>query len=208
MLAIDSSHRVLEIGCGLGRIAYQLQQRYQAELWGCDISVPAINEAQKLLPDLKEQLFVSPAERLACQSQFFDRAFYWGVFEMVEQKQALVELSRVLKVGGKALLCSVKNPDYHPDDEDSYLAHRAYIEKSFPLHYSNIAEFELLLDYLGFGIVERLVFERKSDVVKEQFSQTTAPAQFSDAYYIIEKRQRTPLDQFTPAKPDQIAVKG
>lgn len=195
---------VLEVGCGIGRVMQLIEGVWGAIPSGCDVSEPAIAEAKLLLPEYASRLFVSSAERIPTLDQF-DNVIFWGVFEMTEQRLSLVEVSRLLKIGGTAMLCSVKSSRYRIDDEDSKAAHRAYIEKQFPITYTDIAEFETLLQFLGFTVTKRLVFHLKSDIAAHRFSVLNGsqppPEACSDIYYVVEKQKRTPLDnqiQFTP----------
>jgi ubiquinone/menaquinone biosynthesis C-methylase UbiE len=197
--------RVLEVGCGIGRIMQLMEGVWGVVAHGCDVSAPAIAEAKRLLPDYEKRLFVSGAEQIPIADQF-DNFLFWGVFEMTEQRLALVEASRLLKIGGTAMLCAVKPTGYLANDVDSKAAHRAYIEKNIPITYTDIAKFEALLSFLGFGIVKRLVFSLKSDVAAHKYAVVAGtsppPERCSDIYYIVEKKTRTPLDdavQFTPA---------
>jgi ubiquinone/menaquinone biosynthesis C-methylase UbiE len=176
------------------------------EAHGCDVSGPGIAEARRLLPDRAERFFVSDAEHVQTRGSF-DHVLFWGVFEMTEQRLALAETSRLLKTGGTAMLCAVKSSHYLPDDPDSVAAQRAYIEKRFPITYTDLAKFEALLQFLGFAVAKRLVFDRKGDIADHKYRMLDArvppPERCSDIYYIVEKRRRTPLDeviQFTPSE--------
>lgn len=199
--------RLLEIGCGLGRVMQLMEGVWGVEAHGCDVSVPGIAEARRILPDYADRLFVSDAERIETRGQF-DHVVYWGVFEMTEQRLALVEVSRLLKTGGTAMLCAVKSARYRADDADSIAAHRAYIEKRFPITYTDLEKFEAMLRFLGFGVRKRLVFERKGDIGAHKYAvvegREPPPRICSDIYYIVEKQTRTPLDESIQFAPGEI----
>lgn len=206
-LDIEAGSRVLEIGCGLGRVMRLLQERYDADVWGCDLSEAAIEEAKRLCAELKNRLFVSPAESIDFESRFFDFLILWGLFEMTEQRHTLIEVSRLLKIGGKALLCSVKNRNFPADDTDSLEAKRAYIEKGFPITYTDIEGFERLVTFLGFKVEKRFCFIYKSDVTENRYVDCPESAdniECSDIYYILKKIEYTPLDEKIQFLPEEL----
>jgi ubiquinone/menaquinone biosynthesis C-methylase UbiE len=202
---------VLEVGCGLGRVMKLLEDTWGVVAHGCDVSAPAIAEAKRLLPASAGRLFVSAAERILSKGPF-DHLIYWGLFEMTEQRLALVETSRLLRIGGSAMFCAVKNVRWLVDDEDASAARRAYVEKKVPITYTDLERFEALLEYLGLAVSKRLVFNRKGDIAGHKFDRTTGktppPALCSDVYYIVEKRQRTPLDERVQFDPNDVPQSG
>jgi ubiquinone/menaquinone biosynthesis C-methylase UbiE len=208
-LGFKRGAKVLEVGCGLGRVMRLLDGVWGVEAHGCDVSVPGIAEAKRLSPAYADRLFVSDAERIETDLQF-DHVVFWGVFEMTEQRLALVEVSRLLKTGGSAMLCAVKSHRYFADDADSIAAHRAYIEKNFPITYTDLRRFEALLTFLGMEVKKRLIFDRKGDVAGHNYrmlrGDEPVPATCSDIYYIVEKRERVPLDERLQFSPSAVEV--
>lgn len=208
-LGLKPGQRVLEVGCGLGRILHLLETEYGVEVFGCDISESVVAEAQRLLPHAAGRITVSPSDDVAHRGQHFDHVVLWGVFEMTAQRQTLVEISRLLRVGGQALLCSVKPARYAPDDEDSEAARRAYIEKRIPIRYTDIEAFERLASFLGFTVRERMVFEYKRDLTSERYTVETAPRTdmaASDVFYVLEKTTHTPLDAQVQISPEDVGT--
>ncbi|MBL7480030.1 class I SAM-dependent methyltransferase [Legionella bononiensis] len=204
-LEIQDTHKVLEIGCGLGRILNNLRTSYNADFWGCDISSTLIQEAKALFPDYQDQFFVSSAESISAPEKSFDRVIYWGVFEMTDMIKALIETSRILKIGGKALLCSIKNKEFIQDDIDSIKAHQAYIEKNIPIKYLHVENFKKVIDYLGFSISKQYIFDYKDDLIKQKYRNSEDNNyNYSDAIYIIEKLTSTPLDEKSVFSPVEL----
>ncbi len=201
--------RVLEIGCGLGRVLQLIEGVWGVEAHGCDISVPGIAEAKRLLPALAGRLFVSDAERVAARGPF-DHVVFWGVFEMTEQRLALAEVSRLLRIGGTAMLSGVKSRAYLADDADALAAHRAYIAKGFPITFTDLPAFERMLNFLGLRVDRRLVFERKSDISAHRYrvmpGSDPPPERCSDIYYIVKKHETTPLDTAVQYQPNEVAL--
>lgn len=193
---IAPQDKVLEIGCGVGRILHLLRTAFGAEVYGSDVSQAAIAEIKKSFPDMADCVYATVGDTLNfAEHRQFDRVITWGVFELTNQRQTLIEMSRVLKLGGMALLCSVKNHHYHPDDKDSVAAHQAYVEKHIPINFTEVGELEMLISYLGMKIKQRIVFEYKKDVVAGLFSiDQGGNRPFAEAMYLIEKVDETPLD--------------
>jgi ubiquinone/menaquinone biosynthesis C-methylase UbiE len=208
-MRFKGGENVLEIGCGLGRVLQLLEGVWGVKAHGCDISVPGIAEAKRLLPALAERLFVSDAEHIAARGPF-DHVVYWGVFEMTEQRLALAEVSRLLRLGGTAMLSGVKSRTYFQDDGDALAAHRAYIAKGFPITFTDLPSFEQMLNFLGLRVDRRLVFERKGDISAHRYrvilGSDPLPARCSDIYYIVEKCKITPLDAAIQYQPSEVAL--
>src|SRR5579871_1886371 len=83
MLEIQPADKVLEIGCGLGRVLELLRQEFQAEVYGCDISEPAILHIKEHTPALAARVHCAPSEALGfALDEAFDCVLTWGVFEL------------------------------------------------------------------------------------------------------------------------------
>jgi ubiquinone/menaquinone biosynthesis C-methylase UbiE len=91
--------RVLDVGCGTGRLAQPLAERALARVWGVDASPEMLAEARAKVPD-SVGLREGRAERLPFRDGWFERAVMWLVVHLVDREQALAEASRVLAPGG------------------------------------------------------------------------------------------------------------
>ena len=206
-LQIKGNECVLEIGCGIGRILNFIAKEYSANVLGCDISNNAIKKAKELLPLYSENFFISSSYEINLKSESVDVVIMWGVFEMTDQRLTMIELSRLLKINGRALLCSVKNKNYNKKDEESRQAQKAYIQKKFPVNYTDISGFESMINYLGFKIEKKFVFSFKDDLTKEKYiicSEEDYIQCNSDIYYIIKKENKVPIDNKIQFKPEEI----
>jgi SAM-dependent methyltransferase len=93
--------RVLEHGGGIGMYASQIQRRYHARVDLFDIEHERIQEAQAETPNA----IVAAAEALPYPHNTFDTILSNEVIEHVnDDRQALAEMVRVLKVGGRAVI--------------------------------------------------------------------------------------------------------
>ncbi len=103
-LALSPESRVLEIGCGLGRLLKPLASR-SAEVHGVDISTEMISRAHERLSGLTNvRLRRTDGSLGAFPDGYFDLCYSWRVFQHVPRKQLVLqyfqEASRVLKPGG------------------------------------------------------------------------------------------------------------
>lgn len=98
---LTGDQKILEIGCGIGTLVYELTQKGYSVV-GTDISREAIAFGQKKYPDLT--LEVQPAQQLSCPDHTFDIVLSFDVFEHIpEIDRHLEEVRRVLKPGGSYL---------------------------------------------------------------------------------------------------------
>jgi SAM-dependent methyltransferase len=98
--------RVLEIGVGLGA-DHQRFAESGALLSGIDLTERAVEHTQRRLAlfGLSSELAVGDAERLSFEDKTFDIVYSWGVLHhSPDTPQAVSEVYRVLKPGGKALI--------------------------------------------------------------------------------------------------------
>lgn len=196
-LDIEPGQSVLEVGCGTGRVMSLLADEFGADVYGCDVSAPALEYLRKYRPEFKERVWLIDSYGLSLYNpNSFDYAVYWGVFELTPQTTHLMHLSGLLKIGGKALLGSVKHHSPHGGDEMAQAALVAYERKSYPINVNRIAVFEKQVEYLGFEIVERLVFENRKDILESNFIVDQGGCgKFGESIYVIEKIRDTPLSQ-------------
>ena len=96
----NCSGKVLEIGCGAGRMVKNLKYHCPAlEIYGCDISFQAIHTASQKMP--KENFTVADVQHLPYAEHSFDIVVGFDIVEHVtDVQQTIVETYRVLKTGG------------------------------------------------------------------------------------------------------------
>lgn len=98
----ETDTRVLDIGCGVGRVASILDDR-GFEVTGIDISEPFVEKARSLFPDIDFQ--VDDIKDTSFRKNTFDYAVfsYFGLDYILPEsnrRQALQEIRRVLKPSG------------------------------------------------------------------------------------------------------------
>lgn len=110
LLEISSSSRVLEVAAGTGRDTDLIASRLgdQGALYVQDLSGAMVQAAQARLETSEHRcelkFFVSSASNLPFPDGFFDAVYSFGGFnEFSDPKGSLLELTRVVKPGGKVV---------------------------------------------------------------------------------------------------------
>jgi SAM-dependent methyltransferase len=150
-----SGRRVLEVGCGTGRLAETLGERARARVWAVDASAEMVAKAKSLGVNAR----LGRAEALPFKRGWFDGVVMRMVVHLVERQRAFEEAARVLAQDGR-LVIATEDPDSFDD---------VWFAPFFPsvpeLERSRFPTAEALLDELaGAGLpvvrVERLAQER------------------------------------------------
>jgi len=103
-LDLQKEDRVLELGCARGAVVKRVQA-VAPETYGIDINREAIEHG------LCDKLAVMPADNLRFADESFDKLYSFHTIEHVSLlKNALQEMARVLKPGGRALLVYPAEP--------------------------------------------------------------------------------------------------
>ena len=103
-LSLSPQSRVLEIGCGIGRLLRPMAGRF-ADVHGVDISEEMIKRGRGRLADLENiHLQETDGSLAAFPDQSFDFCYSWRVFLHVPRKEYVLQYfrgaARVLKSGG------------------------------------------------------------------------------------------------------------
>ncbi len=102
--------RVLDIGCGTGRLTIPLQRQTGAEVWGLDLSKEMLEQAKNKKGAEALHWVLGDAQALPFPGESFDFAFMCLVLHHLEDKaRALAEMARVLKPGGRGLIWTVSH---------------------------------------------------------------------------------------------------
>lgn len=99
-----AGHRVLDVGCGTGRLAAALAER-GARVWGVDPSTAMLEQARAVTGGrvgLKE----GRAEELPFKDGWFERAVLRTVVHLFDRPRALAELARVVGPGGRVVIAT------------------------------------------------------------------------------------------------------
>jgi SAM-dependent methyltransferase len=94
--------RVLEIGCGTGRLSEALAQRELARVWAVDVSPPMVERAKALGVNAR----VARAEALPFKPGWFDAAVMRMVLHLVDRPRVLAEAARIVRPGGRVAIAT------------------------------------------------------------------------------------------------------
>lgn len=106
LLRDRATPRVLDVGCGTGRLLAKLRNEFPAaELCGVDVSGPMIDVARAKSELQGIRLEVAPASALPFEASSFDVALTTMSFHHWEDQAAgMRDVARVLRPGGRVLI--------------------------------------------------------------------------------------------------------
>ncbi len=108
-LALQSSHRVLEVGSGTGVIISEIGLMHNCQTFGLDIDPQAVHFAQKVDPNT--HYLIGDGVRLPYPTATFDVTICHFLLLWIESpQQFLAEMKRVTRPGGWVL--ALAEPDY------------------------------------------------------------------------------------------------
>lgn len=175
----------LEVGCGFGRSVLRLAPMVK-HVTAIDISSRMIEEAKKACEHINNVTFLqSEAEQVPADDQSFDKIFCYGVFEAVQQTDALCEFNRLLKLGGRCLITG-KNTSFSPADEPAIYAEKMARENGHPNFFTDIDLLCQRLNDFGFKIVAERYFETRESMSRNEFRETR-PEKFYYYGFVLEK---------------------
>jgi ubiquinone/menaquinone biosynthesis C-methylase UbiE len=108
LAGLAAGQRVLDLGCGTGGFARALAQRLPAEVIGVDVAAHLLRHAATQFPHRSLRWVLGQAEALPLADQTVDRVIMSLVLHQIaDRKQALQEVYRVLRPGGRVLVRTV-----------------------------------------------------------------------------------------------------
>lgn len=147
-LQVGPGQRVLEIGCGIGRLTRAIARR-GAFVIGLDVSAEMVAQAERVLADVSDRvrLVVGNGRDLApCADQDVDLVYSFVTFQHIPDPDVtagyLREMGRVLRPGGRALFQLSDDPRLHRSEtwmgqvaagpRDPTRLHPAWLGSSLP----------------------------------------------------------------------------
>ena len=155
--------RVLDVGCGTGRLAYALAER-GARLWGVDSSPEMLAEARAGTGG-RVGFKLGRAEALPFKDGWFDRAVLRLAVHLVDRAAAFPELARVLRPGGRAVIAT-----FRPEHFD-----RIWLARFFPSlkaidleRFADPATLAAELDEAGFLTVRTRELSQEARIARDE----------------------------------------
>ena len=108
LAGLAAQQRVLDLGCGTGGFTRAIAQRLQAEVIGVDVAAHLLRHAAAHSSALPLRWVLGQAEALPLADQTVDRVLMSLVLhQIVHRQQALQEVYRVLRPGGRVCVRTV-----------------------------------------------------------------------------------------------------
>ena len=155
--------RVLEVGCGTGRLAAALAERYGCKVWGIDAEPEMIEVARERVP-AGVGLRVGRAEDLGFKDGWFERVVMTLVLQLVHRPKALAEIFRVLEPRGIFALTTFDYAHF-----EGYYLNRFFpsFEARDKERFPSAAELEAELRAAGFASV-RLIRQTQRETLPRE----------------------------------------
>jgi SAM-dependent methyltransferase len=192
--------RVLDLGCGTGRLSRALAEDGLARVWGVDASPEMLAVARARLPDsvgLKE----GRVEELPFRDAWFDRAVMWLVCHLVDRQAAFREARRVFVPGG--VLAVVTFAVEHFDRywlNDFFPTIREIDLERFPTE----AELRNELEDAGLGDVRVVRLSQHATLAREQALERIRGRHISTFDLLDEKEIRRGTERAERELPDLV----
>ena len=106
--------KILDVGCGTGRLAGELGSEARAKVWAIDSSDEMVAVSRETLP-AEIGVRRGDAARLPFRDGWFDRVTMSLVLHLLDRPLALAEARRVVGDDGRIAIST-----FHPDHFDSY----------------------------------------------------------------------------------------
>lgn len=181
-----TAQRILDLGCGCGRVIRWLPAMTQAELYGVDYNPSLANWcAANLKGDFRVNRLNPPLDFPDAQ---FDIVYLLSVFthlRLATQREWLAEIDRVLRPGGLALITF--HDEEQPGLPDSEEARRALAADEFYI-YNDLAEGSNLIATFQTRAFTARLFGERFEVARIVPSRQTA---FTQAIAVLRKKSAT-----------------
>ena len=172
--------RVLDVGCGTGRLVAALAERYGAKVWGVDPSPGMLDVARSRVP---RGVGLKPgrAEELPFTDGWFERVTMMLVYHHVDAPRALTEIRRVLGADGRLAMLT-----FDPAQIRGY-----YLNRYFPsILEIDLARFrpegELRAELAAHGFAEvHVVLHRQQRVLSREEALTRVRGKHISTFQLI-----------------------
>jgi SAM-dependent methyltransferase len=191
--------RVLDVGCGTGRLALALAER-SAKVWGVDPSEEMLAQA-RLAAGRKVGLKRGSAEALPFKDGWFDRVLMWLVVHLVDRPRAFAEAARVLSPDGRFAIAT-----FHWDYFDDH-----WLSPFFPsleaidrAQFSETDDLVQELERAGFGSVSHTRLTQRASADRQSALERAQERYVSPLQLLDEDEYRAGLARMEQELPERI----
>jgi ubiquinone/menaquinone biosynthesis C-methylase UbiE len=192
--------RVLEVGCGTGRLAAALAERAYAKVWAVDPSPEMLAVARERAP--RGVAFKrARAEALPFKDGWFDRAVAMLVVHVLDRPRAFAELRRVLGAGGRLAIAT-----FDPAHVRGYWLNR-YFPSIAEIDLARFAPADVLARELraaGFAAVDTLGLHQRSRIDRETALERIRGRHISTFDLVDETEFEAGLKRAMKELPDEV----
>jgi len=192
--------RVLDIGCGTGRLCAALAERVGARAWGVDASPEMLSVAAARVPR-GVGLRQSRAERLPFTDGWFERAVMWLALHLLERPAALREAARVLGREGRLAVVTFDPAHFERHWLNRFFPSIARIDRRrFPDEAGLRAE----LAAAGFGAVRSLRLSQRRTLTRAEALERIHGRHISTFDLVSEEELRSGSERAEAELPDRV----
>jgi SAM-dependent methyltransferase len=155
-------HRVLEVGCGTGRLAAALAER-GARVWAVDPEPEMLDRARANAPGVRFKQ--AAAESLPFKPAWFERAVGRLVLHLVDRPLAFRELARVVAPGGVAVFATFSPDSFGRDWVSGFFPEVEEIDR---MRFPTVPELERDLESAGFSRVRFRLLTQTSALTRDE----------------------------------------
>jgi SAM-dependent methyltransferase len=162
-LADLRGRRVLDAGCGTGRLSVALAERAGAKVWGVDRSPEMLAEAKAKAPP-RTAFRVADLHALPFKDGWFERVVLWLVVHLLDADAALREARRVLETGGRAAVVTFDHSHFDAYWLNAYLPSLQEVDRA---RFPSREELERAFRAAGFRQVELVRHDQTATLPRE-----------------------------------------
>jgi SAM-dependent methyltransferase len=192
--------RVLDVGCGTGRLAAALAERAAANVWAVDPAPEMLEVARRNAPRAV-RFKRSGAESLPFKAGWFERVTMRLVVHLVDRAAAFAEARRVLRPHGRLALAT-----FDPAHFDAFWLNRLFpsLERIDRARFVTPEALAAELGAAGFADVRVVALSQSSSLGREGALEKVRGRHISTFDLLDEDEYRSGLERAERELPDRI----